>query len=67
MFVTYAIGYWYGGELVAKAAETHCIPRGITDTDCMTGGVITTVFLSVIFGSMSLGQVASTVAPAPSL
>ena len=51
-FLTYALGFWYGGGLVARDLERDC-----TD-DCLTGGTILAVFFSTIMGSMALGQMA---------
>jgi ABC-type bacteriocin/lantibiotic exporter with double-glycine peptidase domain len=51
-FFTYALGFWYGGKLVADDME-----RGCTN-DCLTGGNVMAVFFSTIMGSMALGQLA---------
>jgi len=51
-FCTYALGFWYGGNLVAKSIENRCTE------DCITGGTIMAVFFSIIMGSMALGQLA---------
>ena len=50
-FFTYALGFWYGGKLVADDMEncTH---------NCLTGGQVMAVFFSTIMGSMALGQMA---------
>jgi ATP-binding cassette subfamily B (MDR/TAP) protein 1 len=49
-FLTYALGFWYGGSLVASAKEncTH---------NCLTGGDVMAAFFSTIMGSFALGQV----------
>jgi ATP-binding cassette, subfamily B (MDR/TAP), member 1 len=51
-FLTYALGFWYGGKLVADDLANNC------QEDCMTGGTILAVFFSTIMGSMALGQMA---------
>lgn len=51
-FLTYALGFWYGGLLVARDVERDCTH------DCMTGGTILTVFFSTVMGSFALGQMA---------
>ncbi|RYG70375.1 ATP-binding cassette domain-containing protein [archaeon] len=51
-FLTYALGFWYGGKLVADD-----VARGCTE-NCLTGGTILAVFFSTIMGSMALGQMA---------
>ncbi len=48
-FLTYSLGFWYGGGLVADAIE-----EGNTD---LTGGTILSVFFCVLLGSIALGQV----------
>ena len=50
VYLTYALGFWYGAELVANDRE-HCTHN------CLTGGDIMAAFISVIFGAMALGQV----------
>ena len=47
-FLTYSLGFWYGGGLVADAMED-----GNTD---LTGGTILSVFFCVLLGSIALGQ-----------
>jgi ATP-binding cassette, subfamily B (MDR/TAP), member 1 len=51
-FGTYALGFWYGGKLVADDLDKGC------SGDCLTGGTILAVFFSVLLGSMALGQIA---------
>jgi ATP-binding cassette subfamily B (MDR/TAP) protein 1 len=50
-FLTYALGFWYGGNLVANDLNncTH---------NCLTGGQVLAVFFSTIMGSIALGQLA---------
>lgn len=53
-FLTYALGFWYGGKLVADDMEhKNCFIQ-----NCLTGGEVMAVFFSTIMGSMALGQVA---------
>jgi ATP-binding cassette subfamily B (MDR/TAP) protein 1 len=56
-FLTYALGFWYGGKLIADGMDNDC---GLTpdSEECVTGGNIIATFFSVIIGSFSLGQVA---------
>jgi ABC-type bacteriocin/lantibiotic exporter with double-glycine peptidase domain len=49
-FLTYALGFWYGGNLVADGME-NC------SHNCVTGGQIMAAFFSTIMGSFALGQV----------
>lgn len=51
-FLTYALGFWYGGKLVADDME-----RGCTE-NCLSGGEVMAVFFSTIMGAMALGQIA---------
>eukprot|EP01040_Poterioochromonas_malhamensis_P002792 gene2792-2974_t len=51
-FLTYALGFWYGGNLVANDLRDGCTH------DCVTGGEIMAAFFSTIMGSIALGQVA---------
>lgn len=51
-FLTYALGFWYGGKLVADDLDRNC-----TGEDCLTGGTVLAVFFSVIMGSIALGQI----------
>jgi len=50
-FLSYALGFWYGGQLVADAKERGC-------ETCATGGTIMATFFCVIMGSIALGQMA---------
>lgn len=52
-FFTYALGFWYGGKLVADSKEHGCSGDG-----CVSGGTILSVFFCTIMGSMALGQLA---------
>ena len=51
-FLLYALGFWYGAELVADDIDSGC-----TD-NCVTGGAIMSTFFCVIMGSMALGALA---------
>lgn len=51
LFLTNALCYWYGGELVADAAERNCFSER-----CVSGGDVMAVFFCLIMGSMALGQ-----------
>jgi len=57
-FCTYALGFWYGGKLVADSLDANCDPFAPTGSSnaCFTGGTILAVFFSVIMGSIALGQ-----------
>ena len=55
-FCTYALGFWYGGKLIADSMDDGCNPYA--GDDCITGGNILAVFFSVIMGSIALGQLA---------
>ena len=48
-FLTYSLGFWYGGKLVADNRDD-----GHND---LTGGTVLSVFFCVIMGSIALGQV----------
>ena len=50
MFLAYALGFWYGGQLVADDIEAGC------EDYCFRGGYALTVFFSVVFAAFSLGQ-----------
>jgi ATP-binding cassette subfamily B (MDR/TAP) protein 1 len=67
MFLTYALGFWYGAGLVARAQESGCFadlpanPGVVFDlhhSACPTGGDVMTVFFCAVMGSMALGQMA---------
>ena len=51
-FFTYALGFWYGGNLVANDIARGC------SGNCLSGGTILSVFFCTIMGSMALGQMA---------
>ena len=36
-FLTYALGFWYGGILVADSVKRMCIPT-LGDPECVSGG-----------------------------
>jgi ATP-binding cassette subfamily B (MDR/TAP) protein 1 len=67
MFLTYALGFWYGAGLVAGAEESGCFADLRTSSGvvfdlhhsaCPTGGDVMTVFFCAVMGSMALGQMA---------
>lgn len=51
-FLTYSLGFWYGGKLIADDMENGCTSH------CTSGGNVLAVFLSTVMGSMALGQIA---------
>jgi ATP-binding cassette subfamily B (MDR/TAP) protein 1 len=52
-FLTYALGFWYGAQLVA-----HDHSRGCDNPNhCVTGGTVISVFFATLMGSYALGQV----------
>ena len=52
IFGTYAVGFWYGGQLVADDISNGCTGH------CVTGGTVITVFFSIVMGSFAIGQMA---------
>jgi len=54
-FLTYALGFWYGGKLVAQDMDNGCLSKSNTD-ECMTGGKVLATFFSIVMGSFALGQ-----------
>ena len=46
----YALGFWFGGYLISEDLR-HC------SDNCLTGGTVITVFLSVTIASEALGQI----------
>jgi len=36
-FLTYALGFWYGGTLVADSVTRQCVPS-LNDYNCISGG-----------------------------
>jgi len=54
-FLTYALGFWYGGKLVAEDMDNGCFLKSNTD-DCMTGGKVLATFFSIVMGSFAIGQ-----------
>eukprot|EP01071_Lankesteria_metandrocarpae_P010951 Lankesteria_metandrocarpae@DN5386_c0_g2_i1.p1 len=64
MFLTYALGFWYGGQLVADSLEdgcgvgecvVDCPPTGCP-TGCFYGGDALTVFFSIVIAAFVIGQ-----------
>lgn len=51
---TFALGFWYGAQLVARSIDQGCTQHG----DCLTGGTVLSTFFAVMMGSTALGQVA---------
>jgi ATP-binding cassette subfamily B (MDR/TAP) protein 1 len=51
-YLVYALGFWYGGELVATSVEDECT------RNCTTGGIVVSVFFSITMGAEALGQIA---------
>lgn len=56
-FLIYALGFWYGGNLVADSVSTFCTPK-VGDASCLSGGTVMAVFFTIVMGSMGLGQMA---------
>ena len=52
IFLTNALGFWYGAKIIADQLDSHCT------SNCLTGGKVMTVFFCTIMGSMALGQIA---------
>ena len=58
MYTTYAIGLYYGGQLIIEAREAH--PECIADptgANCFSGGDVLTVFFSMIIGGMAIARI----------
>lgn len=51
-YLTYALGFWYGGQLISDSVTGGC------GQSCITGGTVMAVFFNVIMGSIALGQIA---------
>lgn len=51
VYLTYALGFWYGAQLVADDIENHCTEN------CIDGGEVITCFFCIIMGAAGLGQV----------
>jgi len=51
-FLIYALGFWYGAELVSNDLDGDCVGS------CTTGGKVLTVFFSITMASEALGQFA---------
>ena len=43
-FLTYALGFWYGGTLVADSVTRQCIPT-LNDYNCISGRILPNVVL----------------------
>jgi len=53
-FLTYALGFYYGGSLIAADMDRGCNPT--QDDSCITGGKVIATFFSIVMGSFSIGQ-----------
>ena len=51
-FLIYALGFWYGAELVSSDLDGDC------DGECVTGGTVITVFFAMTLAAEALGQIA---------
>ena len=60
IFLSYALGFWYGGTLVAESMDKGCGPTELSNT-CVTGGNVIATFFCIIMGSFSLGQAAPSI------
>ena len=49
-FFNYALGFWYGATLVAQDMDDGC------KENCISGGIVVSVFFSVLVGASALGQ-----------
>ena len=58
IFASYGLGMWFGAsEIIDGIKNKGCSPQNEDEPlDCVTSGDVLTVFWSVIFGAMSLGQ-----------
>lgn len=54
-FLTYALGFWYGGNLVADSVASSCIAK-LSDGSCLSGGTVVAVFETILMGSIGMGQ-----------
>jgi hypothetical protein len=54
-FATCALGFWYGGILLAESVDEGCEQK--MGTTCISGGAINAVFFAVFMGSIGMGQV----------
>lgn len=50
LFLSYALGLWYGGELVANDLESDCT------SSCFTAGDVLAVFFSIVTAALAVGQ-----------
>lgn len=50
ILLTYALGFWYGSELIADDLARGC------EHNCFNGGKAISAFNSVFYGSLALGQ-----------
>jgi ATP-binding cassette subfamily B (MDR/TAP) protein 1 len=58
-FFAYSLGFWYGGDLVADSIENGCPDQADitrTNTSCITGGEVLSVFFAVTNASYAVGQ-----------
>eukprot|EP01069_Polyplicarium_translucidae_P010728 Polyplicarium_translucidae@DN3394_c0_g1_i1.p1 len=53
MFLSYSLGFWYGGKLVSDDIRNEC---DSDDRDCFEGGDALTVFFAVLIAAFSIGQ-----------
>eukprot|EP01069_Polyplicarium_translucidae_P002865 Polyplicarium_translucidae@DN2151_c0_g1_i3.p1 len=53
MYLAFALGFWYSGKLVADDKEAGCNP--LID-NCFMAGHALSVYFSVVFGAIALGQ-----------
>lgn len=52
IFLSNALGFWYGAKLIADQTDAGCTQN------CLSGGKVMAVFFCTIIGSMALGQIA---------
>eukprot|EP00917_Polyrhabdina_sp_WS-2016_P007857 GHVP01017563.1.p1 GENE.GHVP01017563.1~~GHVP01017563.1.p1 ORF type:complete len:1087 (+),score=218.99 GHVP01017563.1:278-3538(+) len=55
IYLSFSLGFWYGGKLVADDVDDTSVPV----EERFSGGDALAVFLSVVFGSFSMGQAGS--------
>eukprot|EP01069_Polyplicarium_translucidae_P010732 Polyplicarium_translucidae@DN3394_c0_g1_i5.p1 len=62
LFLSYSLGFWYGGKLVADDLRSGCMGTDFDDDDddrdCFEGGDALTVFFAVLIAAFSVGQAA---------
>ena len=51
---TFALGFFYGGKLVADDMSNGCFLKA-DNSDCMTGGKVLSTFFCIVMGSFALG------------